>query len=89
MPEEISFKQAVTAGAVGNVLVASLLKGDYTLAGKMMKDDRYHQPYRRELVPHMAIIEEKAPEYGAFGVALSGAGPTILCLSEPGTAECH
>ena len=87
LPEEISFAQAVTAGAVGNVLVASLLKGDYTLAGKMMKDDRYHQPYRRELVPHMAIIEEKAPQYGAFGVALSGAGPTILCLSEPGTAD--
>ena len=87
LPTEISFKQAVTAGAVGNVLVASLLNGNYPLAGKMMKDDRYHQPYRRELVPHMAIIEEHAPEYGAFGVALSGAGPTILCLSEPGTAQ--
>jgi homoserine kinase len=87
LPTELSFKQAVTAGAVGNVLVASLLNGNYTLAGKMMKDDRYHQPYRRELVPHMAIIEEHAPEYGAFGVALSGAGPTILCLSEPGTAN--
>ena len=49
--------------------------------------DRYHQPYRRELVPHMEIIEEKAPEYGAFGVALSGAGPTILCLVKPGRAE--
>ncbi|MCQ6276540.1 homoserine kinase [Bacillus sp. V3B] len=87
LPTEISFQQAVTAGAVSNVLVASLLKGDYSLAGKMMKKDRYHQPYRRELVPHMDIIEEKAPEYGAFGVALSGAGPTILCLVEPGSAE--
>jgi homoserine kinase len=87
LPNEIPFKQAVIAGAVGNVLVASLLNGNYPLAGKMMKDDRYHQPYRRELVPHMAIIEEYAPEYGAFGVALSGAGPTILCLAEPGTAQ--
>lgn len=87
LPTEISFQQAVTAGAVSNVLVASLLKGDYSLAGKMMKNDRYHQPYRRELVPHMAIIEDKAPEYGAFGVALSGAGPTILCLAKPGSAE--
>jgi homoserine kinase len=87
LPTEISFQQAVTAGAVSSVLVAALLKGDYALAGKMMKKDRYHQPYRRELVPHMAIIEEKAPEYGAFGVALSGAGPTILCLVKPGSAE--
>ncbi len=87
LPSEISFNQAVTAGAIGNVLVASLINGNYALAGKMMKADLYHQPYRRELVPHMAIIEDKAPEYGAFGVALSGAGPTILCLVEPGMTQ--
>ena len=87
LPETISFKEAVTAGAVANVLVASMISGNYELAGKMMREDRYHQPYRRELVPHMAIIEEKAPLYGAFGVALSGAGPTILCLVETGSAQ--
>jgi homoserine kinase len=87
LPTEISFQQAVTAGAIANVLVASLLNGNYTLAGKMMKNDRYHQPYRRALVPHMAIIEEQAAKYGAFGVALSGAGPTILCLTKPGSAQ--
>lgn len=87
LPKELSFRQAVTAGAVSNVLVAALLSGNNKLAGEMMKKDRYHQPYRRELVPHMAVIEEVAPQYGAFGVALSGAGPTILCLTEPGTGE--
>ena len=87
LPKELPFGQAVTAGAVGNLLVASLLTGNYQLAGKMMKRDLYHQPYRRELVPHMAIIEEQAPLFGAFGVALSGAGPTILCLVEPGKTQ--
>jgi homoserine kinase len=87
LPESISFKESVAAGAVANVLVASLLSGNYELAGKMMKADRYHQPYRRQLVPHMDIIEEKAPQYGAYGVALSGAGPTILCLVKPGFAQ--
>ncbi|WP_338471929.1 homoserine kinase [Niallia sp. XMNu-256] len=87
LPEELSFGQAVSAGAVSNVLVAALLKKNYRLAGKMMKKDLYHQPYRRELVPHMAIIEEKAPAFGAFGVALSGAGPTILCFVEPGKSQ--
>lgn len=86
LPQVFPFGQAVTAGAVSNVLVAALLSGNNQLAGKMMKNDRYHQPYRRELVPHMAVIEETAPQYGAFGVALSGAGPTILCLTEPGTS---
>ncbi len=87
LPEELSFDQAVMAGAVSNVLVAALLTKNYSLAGKMMKKDLYHQPYRRELVPHMAIIEEKAPEFGAFGVTLSGAGPTILCFVEPGNSQ--
>lgn len=87
LPESIPFKESVAAGAVANVLVASLLSGNYELAGKMMKADRYHQPYRRQLVPHMDIIEEKAPHFGAYGVALSGAGPTILCLVKPGSAQ--
>jgi homoserine kinase len=87
LPEQMTFSEAVTAGAVGNVLVASLISGNYKLAGKMMKSDRYHQPYRRGLVPHMTVIEEKAVLYGAFGVALSGAGPTILCLCEKGTSK--
>jgi homoserine kinase len=87
LPTELPFGEAVTAGAVSNVLVAALLTGDYHLAGKMMMKDRYHHPYRKALVPHMEIIEEEALKYGAFGVALSGAGPTILCLVEPGTSE--
>ncbi|WP_428911158.1 homoserine kinase [Niallia sp. Krafla_26] len=84
LPSELPYSKAVTAGAVSNVLVAALLTGNYPLAGKMMKMDLYHQPYRRELVPHMAVIEEKSSEFGVFGVALSGAGPTILCFVEPG-----
>nr|WP_295971896.1 homoserine kinase [uncultured Bacillus sp.] len=87
LPETISFKESVAAGAVANVMIASILSGNYELAGKMMKADLYHQPYRRKLVPHMEIIEEKAPLFGAFGVALSGAGPTILCIVKPGFAQ--
>ncbi len=84
LPETIIYKKAVQAGAIGNVLIAALLKRDYSLAGKMMKADLYHQPYRKGLVPHLAIIEKEAPKFGAFGVALSGAGPTVLCLTELG-----
>ncbi|MNP47008.1 homoserine kinase [compost metagenome] len=42
--------------------------------------DRLHQPYRANLVPGMALILEEAPRHGALGVALSGAGPTLLAL---------
>ncbi|WP_141433868.1 homoserine kinase [Bacillus sp. 03113] len=87
LPTEVSFKEAVAAGAVANVLIASLLNGNFELAGKMMKKDRYHQPFRKKLVPHLPIIEEIAPQHGAFGVALSGAGPTVLCFTQEGLSQ--
>ena len=87
LPNEFSYKNAVQAGAIGNVLVAALLNHNYSLAGKMMKEDLYHHPYRNVLVPHLQVIEEEAIKLGAFGVALSGAGPTVLCLTEWGKGD--
>lgn len=87
LPLELPFADAVRAGAVGNVLVAALLREDYFLAGKMMRQDLYHQPYRKKLVPHLQEIEDVAYDSGAFGVALSGAGPTVLCFCEKGRGE--
>lgn len=84
LPSELRFSEAVKAGAITNVMVAAFLNKDYALAGKMMKKDLYHQPYRRKLVPHLAEIEELAYKSGAFGVALSGAGPTVICCCEKG-----
>ncbi|KOP80035.1 homoserine kinase [Cytobacillus solani] len=84
LPQTFLYENAVQAGAIGNVMIAALLNGNYKQVGKMMKADRYHHPYRKEIVPHLQVIEELAPDFGAFGVALSGAGPTILCLAEKG-----
>jgi homoserine kinase len=87
LPDKLEYAEAVKAGAVANVLVAALLSQNWPLAGKMMKSDRYHQPYRRKLIPHLASIEKVATEKGAFGVAISGAGPTVLCLAETGKGK--
>lgn len=84
LPKNFSYENAVQAGAIGNVMIAALLNGNYMQVGKMMKVDRYHHPYRKKIVPHLQIIEELASDFGAFGVALSGAGPTVLCLTEKG-----
>jgi homoserine kinase len=84
LPEQVTFAEAVKAGAVGNLLVSSLLSGNFELAGKMMHADRYHQPYRRQLVPHLEVVEDLAMKNGAFGTALSGAGPSILCFAQLG-----
>lgn len=87
LPSQLPFGEAVKAGAVGNVLVAALANRQFELAGKMMHNDLYHQPYRRELIPHLTVLEEKAIEHGAFGVALSGAGPSVLCFARSGCSR--
>jgi homoserine kinase len=87
LPENIMFSDSVMGSASANLLVASLLSGNWELAGKMMKQDRYHEPYRAHLVPDLARIDELATAAGAFGTALSGAGPTVLCLVSVESAE--
>ncbi len=64
-----------------------MMTQNWPLAGKMMSADLFHQPYRKALVPFFEKVEKKAIQSGAFGVALSGAGPSIMCLAEPGKGE--
>lgn len=46
-------------------------------------DDRIHQPYRAALCPLMPVLKPLAGEGGILGVALSGAGPSVLLLLDP------
>ncbi|RFU70113.1 homoserine kinase [Peribacillus saganii] len=86
LPADVTFGEAVRASAVSNMLVAALLSKNWQLAGKMMKEDRFHQPYRTALIPHFPEIEKAAEQSGAFGVAISGAGPTVVCFTESESA---
>ena len=82
LPKELSYSQGVKASAIANTFLAAMLSGNYGMAGKMMKRDLFHQPYRSSLVPLLRQVEEIAASTGAFGVALSGAGPTVVCFAE-------
>lgn len=82
LPSVFSYKESVQASSIANMFLAALLSKNYSLAGKMMKRDHFHQPYRRKLVPLLDEVEEMAEAAGAFGVALSGAGPTVVCFAE-------
>lgn len=82
LPEELSYEQAVKGSGVANVLVAAMLQGNWKVAGEMMNEDIFHQPYRKTLVPHLEeVIQVAIHETEAYGAALSGAGPTILCVT--------
>ncbi|WP_419872196.1 homoserine kinase [Candidatus Pristimantibacillus sp. PTI5] len=81
LPSQISMADAVFNVGRSSLLVAALAGGDLGMIRHAMKD-RLHQPYRAALIPGMATILEHAVEYGALGVALSGAGPTLIAFAE-------
>lgn len=78
LPKELSYQTAIRGSAVSNVLIASLMQENYELAGKMMEEDVFHEPYRKIFLPQFDELRLFAKEQGAFAVTLSGAGPTLL-----------
>jgi homoserine kinase len=69
---DVSFNLAAAAR-----LMLGLGTGDWELIASGLRD-RVHQPYRAHLYPRSAELVELAPEMGALGATISGAGPTVL-----------
>ena len=59
--------------------------GDW-IAGGMR--DRIHQPYRKKLIPGYDDVRRAAMRAGAWGLVISGAGPTLLALAPHDAADC-
>jgi homoserine kinase len=87
LPQTLEYKTAVEASAISNMLVAGLLTNNWKLVGQMMNKDLFHQPYRSRLIPEIQSVQEKIRDLGAYGSALSGAGPTVICFIEKGKGE--
>lgn len=79
LPTSVPMKDAVYNVGHSSLLVAALATGRYDMIRHAMRD-ALHQPYRASLIPGMSDILERAVDHGALGVALSGAGPTLLAL---------
>ncbi|MDD9269845.1 homoserine kinase [Paenibacillus sp. GCM10023248] len=79
MPKQVPMKDAVFNLSHSSLLVAALATGNLEMIRHAMKD-ALHQPYRAALIPGMEKLLEEAEHHGALGVALSGAGPTMLAL---------
>jgi homoserine kinase len=56
-----------------------MLTGRLDLLGEAMRD-RWHQPARSELMPHVPLLIDAALAAGAHGACLAGAGPSVLAL---------
>jgi homoserine kinase len=49
--------------------------------------DKLHQPYRQKLITGYQQVEQAAIAAGAYGLVISGAGPTLLALASPERVE--
>jgi homoserine kinase len=77
------------ADAIFNVQRASLLTAAFAASRldllRTAMQDRMHQPYRQEACPLLKTLLPLANEPEIAGVALSGAGPSVLLFLAPGT----
>jgi len=80
LPAQVSRADAVFNVAHGAVLIAAVMRADGALLALAMVD-RLHQAARTALVPALGEIISAAREAGAFGAALSGAGPSVLAVA--------
>lgn len=82
LPQEYSRADAVANIQNSMLLLAALFQGDRKLLGSSL-DDRIHQPYRAELCPLLPALQHLPGGSGVLGVALSGAGPSVLMFLDP------
>lgn len=75
----IPLRDAITQW--GNIagLVAGLMKPDYGLIGRSLKDV-VAEPVRALLIPGFDRIRQVALDEGALGAGISGSGPTLFAL---------
>lgn len=80
LPEQVSRGDAIYNIAHGSLVLKALELGDEKLLRSAMQD-RLHQNYRKKLIPDYEKIEALVRTTGA-GFCLSGAGPTLLCITQ-------
>ncbi|MDB9526340.1 homoserine kinase [Oscillatoria sp. CS-180] len=85
LPQQYSRADAIyTMGHLG-LLIRALETGN----GDWLRTaigDRIHEPYRKSLIPGYDSVAQAALAAGAYGVTISGAGPTLLALGSEARA---
>ncbi|WLR41298.1 homoserine kinase [Bacillus carboniphilus] len=87
LPEKMIHKDAVKSSAASNLLVAALMQNDWQLAGEMMAQDLFHQPYRSSLIKEHAKVQKIVKEHQFYGATISGAGPCMIVFLQKDRVE--
>ena len=79
LPEQVNRADAIYNMAHGAMVLKALELGDEKLLRNAMQD-KLHQPYRKHMIGDYEAIESFVRTTGA-AFCLSGAGPTLLCIT--------
>jgi homoserine kinase len=82
LPEQYSRADVVTNIQNSMLLLAAFSQGRRDLLSAAL-GDRIHQPYRSRLCPLLPALQRLSGSPGILGVALSGAGPSVLIFLDP------
>jgi homoserine kinase len=80
LPSTYSRSDAIFNVAHLGLLLQGLAQGNGDWLRAALQD-RIHQPYRQSLIPGYETVEQAAIAAGAYGLVISGAGPTLLALA--------
>ncbi len=80
LPETVTLEQGVSNAARSALLPYAYERGDMEVIKTFMKDE-FHEKYREPLIPNFKTVREFAIKNN-FAAFISGAGPSILCLSK-------
>ena len=86
LPDAVPHKDAAFNVAHAGLLAAAIASGRPDLLGAALAD-RLHEPYRAAAVSDLRAVHGILSDAGAAGVALSGAGPTVIGLVAADTDE--
>ncbi|MDJ0581970.1 homoserine kinase [Crocosphaera sp.] len=80
LPKTLPRADAIYNIARMGLLIKALESGNGQWLNRAMAD-KLHQPYRKGLIEGYEFVEECALNAGAYGMVISGAGPTLLALA--------
>ncbi len=86
VPKQVALKDAIFNASHLALLTQALVNANTDWL-KSALQDKLHQPYRQALIPGMETVQMAAIATGAHGVAISGAGPSLLALGSPANIE--
>lgn len=75
----VTIRDAVSQSANAAGLMIGLMKSDFELIGKSLKD-AIAEPLRSVFIPGFDQLRQVAKDAGALGAGISGSGPTVFAL---------